>query len=130
MSDQSNGARIPDDYTIIRMIKPDWRMPEDGVLRPTSQAMADSSDDGAMSTFISEDIFAAGRLIKELSELPKFAGHFPCIWLAGELRGLGQEIERDPIDEFPGHALVRDSKGSRGSKARRRLAKASRWIEE
>ncbi|MFJ6515923.1 hypothetical protein ACIQMO_07485 [Streptomyces sp. NPDC091406] len=112
------------------MLKPDWIRPVDGESgrRISSNAMASSSSDGGMSVFLAEDVSSAGRTIEELFDLPMFAAYSAaCSWNAGSLRGLGQEIERDPVDYFPGHALVRDPKGKRSLGIKRRLATSADW---
>ncbi|WP_331445665.1 hypothetical protein [Streptomyces xanthochromogenes] len=121
---------VSDETTVIRLLRHDWIIPIDGEIgrRISSNAMANSSSDGGMSVFLEEDIFAAERAVQELFELPMFAAYVAaCSWTAGTLRDLGQEIERDPVDYFPGHALVLDLKGNRTTGNKRKLATSANW---
>ncbi|QDO08275.1 hypothetical protein [Streptomyces sp. S1D4-23] len=132
MGDDSASAQVVlSELTVIRLLKPEWIMQtEDGTgRRISSNAMANSSSDDGMSTFLEEDIIAAGKTVAELFELPIFAAYTDaCKWTVSLLRELGQDVERDPVDYFPGHALVIDLKGNRTTGAKRKLAKAAEWI--
>src|SRR5262249_7478461 len=115
----------PDGCLLYRMIRPDWVVPDGS--RPKSQAFSDHPQDGALSAFLSDEMEAAGKTVADLRKL--WPGYLVCSITVGEVRALGQAIERQPIDEFPGHAAVRDLSGRRSAGTRVKLAKAVRWSE-
>jgi hypothetical protein len=121
---------IEDECRIFRMVRQDRVTPgEGGGIRPSSQAFTDSDDDGKMSVFIEDEILAEGYKPADLLNLDQFPGYMACWWEARTLRALLQEIERDPIDFFPGHGLVGDTRGTRSLGTRRQLAKAAHWLD-
>jgi hypothetical protein len=118
--------RVPsDDCLLYRLIRPDWVMPDGG--RPKSQAFSDHPADGALSMFLSDEMEAAGKTVADLGKL--WPGYRVCWITVGQVCALGQEVVRDPIEQFPGHAAVRDRSGRRSAGTRARLAKAVKWCE-
>jgi len=120
-----------DDCRAFRLIRPDWVMDDEGVKRPTSQAFADSAEDGKLSVFLEDEIRAAGKSPEDLLGLAEFPRYRLCWIRVGALRSLDQLIERDPQPIFPGHALVSNvNKGRRSTGTRRKIAFAVRWWNE
>jgi hypothetical protein len=82
-----------------------------------------------MSVYLEDEIIAAGR--SPLDLLKVWTGYRLCYLTVGQLRHeFGQVIDRDPTDDFPGHALVRSETGRRTQRQRSRMAMAAQWYEE
>ena len=75
----------------------------------------------------SHQMEAAGNTVADLGSL--WPGYRVCGITVGQVRALGQQVVRDPIKEFPGHAAVRDLTGRRSAGTRAKLAKAVKWYE-
>lgn len=117
---------MPADHCLLyRLIRPDWVAPDGN--RPKSQAFSDHPADGALSMFLSDEMEAAGKTVADLAKL--WPGYRVCGITVGQVRALGQQVVRDPIEEFPGHAAVRDLTGRRSGGTRAKLAKAVKWCE-
>lgn len=126
---ESTSRPIPAECRVHRLIKGAWVKPAefgDGD-RPTSQSFSDSDEDGCMSVFLADDMDRAGVTVVDLLKcFPEY--EYCCSWTVKQLNDLGETVVRQPIDEFPGHAgVARSTGGSRGAKARRRLAVQAEW---
>src|SRR5258708_40112160 len=97
-------------------MKPDLTPP-----RPSSAAFQDRSETGAMSVYLQDEIEHAGYVPRDL--LKRWAGYWIYSLTVGQLRDeFGQDVSRDPMPDFPGHALVRDATGKRTQGKRTRMA--------
>ena len=121
---------LPDTCRVIRVLRPSDLMPaSDGKTRPKSSAFTDSRRDGAMSVFLEDDVIAAGKQPEDLLALDMFEpGSVLAYHELGYYRNNGQDVRRRPIDEFPGHANVRDTTGKRSGGIMTRMAKSARWM--
>ncbi|MDX8051880.1 hypothetical protein SK571_21015 [Lentzea sp. BCCO 10_0798] len=114
---------------MYRLIREDWVKTEDGEERPTSQSFH-NTDDGAMSVFFADEMAAAGASVADLIQtFPPFSR--AVTFTAGELRALGQTVERDKIEEFPGHGAVRHpDKDRRPQGVRSKMSLKAEWFKE
>ena len=120
---------VPDETRVVRVVRPGDVMTSEGVLRPKSSAFTDSRVDGAMSVFLENDVLADGQAIEDLLGLSIFEDGSTLWWLPmSYYRENGQIVTRRKIDEFPGHANVRDAVGKRSAGKMTRMAKASTLI--
>lgn len=117
------------DCRAYRLIRAEWVMSADvdGVVRPSSQSFTDSSIDGFMSVFLSDEMELDGKTVDDLLKCyPAYP--YCCWWTAVELGELGQVVVRQKVEDFPGHAGVRSTDGSRRTQSvRRRMATAATW---
>jgi hypothetical protein len=100
---------------------------------PGSGEFSDSSDGSGMSVFLRDEMDKAGKTWREIEAaiFPTEVGQrVPCVLTLGQLREHGQDVVRESIDEFPGHAEVLDSRGKRSTGTRSKLAKAARWPDD
>jgi len=118
-----NDEEISEDCKALRLVRSDWIKDND---KPSSIAFQDRRESGAMSIFLEDDILNDGESVENLLAL--WPNYRICYLTVGELRSeFKQEIERKNIDEFPGHALVRDLSGKRSQGTRSRMAQKARW---
>jgi hypothetical protein len=110
----------------FRMLRPDWIKVVNGQRRPSSQAFQDRSESNAMSVYLEDDIVKDGRSPDELYTV--FAGYSICFLSVADLQDrFKQEVLVQPVDLFPGHALVRDPNGKRTQATRSAMAREATW---
>lgn len=122
---------LADDKTILdeaplwRRIHPCWavRDENEGGWRITSAAFSDSPDRSPLSVLLADLVLAGGRT--QMDVLAGFDGYFLAELSAGAAREAGQGVARTPTSEEPAHASVF---GRKTDAVRRRLARASRWL--
>jgi hypothetical protein len=74
-----------------------------------------------MSVWLEDEIKAEGRLVTDLLE--RWPGYWIYSLTVDDLRGeFGQVVSREPVSDFPGHALVRDPSGKRTAGRRTKMA--------
>ena len=56
-------------------------------------------------------------------------GYKICYHMVHEYRDLNQTVSREPIDDFPGHANVRDRRGKRSAGTKSKLALSAKWVD-
>lgn len=115
------------DWRALRFVKwPDWVKEVDGIPRPMSVAFQDKL--GGMSIFVEELVTRADRTVEQLMAV--FPGSWLCYLTIDELvNEFKQVVTVDPVDLFPGHALVQDQNGKRSQGTRSRMAQRARWHE-
>jgi hypothetical protein len=122
---------IPPDCMVYRLAKKSDIKP-DGT--PNSSCFSDmAAEDGSsdyMSVYFSDEIQAAGKSVSDLQQAwgPKYT---VLAFRAADLREQGEQLWRDPIDEFPGHGACKRADGAKRTLGQKRnLAKIARVAPE
>lgn len=108
-------GRIPDDATVVRRVPP-MLYPNEGEEQPKSGAFCDSSDGSDMSV----DLLTGS--VQDYAEANP--GHAFVLLNVGDLRGIGLEVERQPVEGNENHCGV---VGKKTSKVKKDIKKASKW---
>ena len=122
---------IPPDCTVYRLAKKEDIKP-DGT--PKSSCFSDKAEeDGSsnyMSVYFSDEIQAAGKSVLDLQQT--WGSKYTVLAFgATDLRDQGEQLWRDPIDEFPGHGACKRADGTnRTLRQKRNLAKIARVAPE
>jgi hypothetical protein len=123
VEDLDASTPIPGDCKAYRLIRPDWMKPGLSPPRPSSQAFQDHPRSGAMSAYLGDAIQAAGKSPSDLQKMKAWQGYWIFSLTVQQLRDeFGQEVQRDPQPDFPGHALIRDPSGRRSQGKRSKMA--------
>jgi len=123
---QNEDIDLPDDTELWRRIPSDNYKFDDnlGRLRPKSNAFTDSKNKSPMSVTVVKLYLGGGKTKEEyIAKFMKNDWGLASITV-GLIKELNLEIEFDPNDDDPGHALV---KGKKTGKIKRRMAKESKW---
>jgi hypothetical protein len=122
---------IPPDCTVYRLAKKCDIKP-DGT--PKSSCFSDkAAEDGSsnyMSVYFSNEMQAAGKSVLDLQQV--WGSKYTVLaFRAADLRKQGEQLWRDPIDEFPGHGACKRADGAnRNLRQKRNLAKIARVAPE
>ena len=127
MADQSyaDDPTIADDAALWRRIHPEWAVPDEnrGGLRVSSAAFANSRDGSPTSILIAETVASSGRGPEDV--LQAFDRYGLASLRAGQARGCGQRVARDPLPDEAAHGLI---VGDKTRWAKRCLAAAAVWV--
>ena len=121
MTQPDRQDRPADNDSVMRRIPANQTVPDEEThtLRPASNAFLQGGPDGNVSVFLSS----------ETSPRRITAGH-PGTYVAliriRDIRSLGLEVEREPIEEQPGHCNITGRKTRAKARA---LANSSTWAE-
>ncbi len=125
------GPPYDDDPTVLnemalwRLIVRLWVVADEnrGVRRVSSAAFDDSPDGSPTSILLADVVASTGRSAQDV--LSRFPGYCLASLTAGQGRGCGQGVPRDPLPQEPAHAFLF---GAKPRSARRCLAHAATWI--
>lgn len=111
---------VPDDCVVYRILKDPDDIKETGEVKTTafsnsSPQEGESEEDTYMSVFLADEMKAAGKTVDDLLAWWPKGPVKVAPFTAGELRALGEEVSRHPIEDFPGHGGVRRSDRKRRS---------------
>ncbi|HEY7617399.1 MAG TPA: hypothetical protein VH744_11395, partial [Terriglobales bacterium] len=122
--EQVDDSTIPDSALLWRFISPQWYKVDDhGAYRVSSGAFQDSTESGATSFVLADEVLKSGRSIQD-----KLAGKkdFGLVALsAGTLRELGLNIVRNPTENEEAHILVF---GKKTGSIKNRMRDAAKWV--
>lgn len=116
---------IADDSILWRRIHPSWIVADEnrGGFRISSAAFDNSEDGTPTSIHLEEVARAFGQTAEAI--LRPFVGYGMAALTAGQGRGCGQAIGRDPLPDDPTHGFIA---GQKTKSVKRRLSAASTWL--
>lgn len=121
MTQPDSQDRPADNDTVMRRIPANQTIPDEetSALRPGSNAFLQGGPDGDVSVFLSSET-TPGRITAG------YPGTYIALIRIGDVRSLGLEVEREPIEEQPGHCNITGRKTRAKARA---LANSSTWAE-
>ena len=92
---------------------------DDGTIRPSSNAFLQGGPEGDVSVYLASET-TPERITRE------YPGTYVALVEVSVIRAQGLEIERQPVEEEPGHCNIT---GRKTAAKRRAIARSSRWAE-
>ena len=114
-------APVNDNDTVMRRVsRTEVTLHEDdGIIRPSSDAFLQGGPEGDVSVYLASET-TPERITRD------YPGTYVALVEVNVIRALGLEVERDPIQDDPGHCNITGRK-TRGRA--RAIARSSRWAE-
>lgn len=118
MTTEAQEGRLDDGLTVLRRVR-DYEVlvDEDGTRRPSSQAFIQGGPDGNVSVYLASET-TPERITRD----------YPDTYVAeveiSAIRSLGLDVEREPVEEDPGHCNITGRKTRSRTRA---IARSSRW---
>lgn len=114
-------APVNDNDTVMRRVsRTEVTLHEDdGAIRPSSDAFMQGGPEGNVSVYLASET-TPERITRS------YPGMYVALVEVSVIRALGLEVERDSIEDDPGHCNITGRKTR--SKARA-IARNSRWVE-
>lgn len=112
---------VNDNETVMRMVSRTEITPDedDGTIRPSSDAFIQGGPEGNVSVY----------LVSETTP-EQITRNYPGMYVAlvevGVIRDMGLNVEREPIEDDPGHCNITGRKTRSRARA---IARSSRWAE-
>ena len=114
-------APVNDNDTVMRRVsRTEVTLHEDdGIIRSSSDAFLQGGPEGDVSVYLASET-TPERITRD------YPGTYVALVEVNVIRALGLEVERDPIQDDPGHCNITGRK-TRGRA--RAIARSSRWAE-
>ena len=112
---------VGDSETVLRRVTQAelTRHEDEGTIRPSSNAFLQGGPDGDVSVFLASET-TPERITRE------YPNTYVALTNVAFIRGLGLDVQRDPIQDQPGHCNIT---GRKTSAKRRAIARNSLWAE-
>ena len=118
MTTEPQEGRLDDGLTVLRRVRDYEVLEEDGNPRPSSQAFIQGGPDGNVSVYLASET-TPERITRD----------YPRTYVAevdiGTIRELGLDVEREPIEDDPGHCNIVGRKTRNRARA---IARSAKWI--
>ena len=119
MTIEPQEGRLDDGLTVLRRVR-DYEVlvEEDGTRRPSSQAFIQGGPDGNVSVYLTSE-----------TTPERITQNYPDTYVAeveiSTVRGLGLDVEREPVEGDPGHCNITGRKTKSRARA---MTRCSRWV--
>ena len=118
MTTEPEEGRLDDGLTLLRRVRDYEVLVENGNPRPSSQAFIQGGPDGNVSVYLASET-TPERITRD----------YPDTYVAEveirTIRELGLEVEREPIEDDPGHCNITGRKTRTRARA---IARSAGWI--
>ena len=112
-------GRLDDGLTLLRRVRDYEVLVENGNPRPSSQAFIQGGPDGNVSVYLASET-TPERITRD------YPGTYVAEVEIRTIRELGLEVEREPIEDDPGHCNITGRKTRTRARA---IARNSQWTE-
>ena len=118
MTTEPHEGRLDGGLTVLRSVR-DYEVlvEEGGTRRPSSQAFIQGGPDGDVSVYLASET-TPERITQD------YPGTYVAEVDISAIRGLGLDVEREPVEGDPGHCNITGRKTKSRTRA---MARSSRW---
>ena len=121
MTTPPRDAPVDDEETVMRRVtqREITRHEDEGATRPSSNAFLLGRPEGNVSVYLASET-TPERITREYPDT------YVALVQVSVIRAQGLEVEREPVEEDPGHCNIT---GRKTAARRRAIARNSRWAE-